>query len=145
MSAEKLYREEIASLRSAGHRVCEFTRLAVDSAAASKPVLAGLFHTAYLYAAVLRGYTHAVIEVNPRHVGVYCRSFMFEPIGPVRLNKRVKAPAVLLSVPFAAIAAGLSKYASKADKPAARRSLFVHGFPPKDEARVLNRLRAVVG
>ncbi len=71
LSADDLYRNEIDALRSAGARICEFTRLAVDKTAASKPVLAGLFHTAYLYASVIRGCTHAVIEVNPRHVAFY--------------------------------------------------------------------------
>ena len=48
--------------------------------AASKPVLAGLFHTAYLYASRLHsGCTHAVIEVNPRHVVFYGRALRFDP------------------------------------------------------------------
>ena len=74
LSADALYAKEIDVLRSMGHRMCEFTRLAVDKTAASKPILAGLFHTAYLYASVIRGYTHAVIEVNPRHVAFYGRA-----------------------------------------------------------------------
>jgi hypothetical protein len=50
LGADELYADEIDGLREMGHRICEFTRLAVDRTAASKPVLAGLFHTAYLYA-----------------------------------------------------------------------------------------------
>ena len=65
LSSDRLYPEELAGLRRAGHKLCEFTRLAVDSKSASKPVLAGLFHTAFLYASRLHGFTHAVIEVNP--------------------------------------------------------------------------------
>ena len=86
LSADELYRNELDALRSAGCRVCEFTRLAVDKTAASKPVLAGLFHTAYLYASVIRGCTHAVIEVNPRHVVFYGRALRFDPIGEERMN-----------------------------------------------------------
>jgi hypothetical protein len=96
LSADTLYHSEMDQLRAKGYRVCEFTRLAVDSTAASKPVLAGLFQTAYLYAAVIEGYTHAVIEVNPRHVVFYGKSLKFEPLGPERMNERVHAPAVLL-------------------------------------------------
>ena len=144
LSADDLYRDEIDKLRAAGHRVCEFTRLAVDSAVASKPVLAGLFHTAYLYAAAVRGHTHAVIEVNPRHVAFYGKALAFEAVGPERLNKRVNAPAVLLCVAFARIAAGIAKYAGKPDVPGANRSLFLYGFSPKDEIGILNRLRALV-
>ena len=131
LSADELYRAEIDALRSTGAKICEFTRLAVDKTAASKPVLAGLFHTAYLYVAVIRGYTHAVIEVNPRHVAFYGRALSFDPIGEERMNTRVDAPAVLLCAPFATIADGIAKYAGKPDVPGAGRSLFVYGFPPK--------------
>ena len=144
LSADELYRNELDKLREAGGRICEFTRLAVDKTAASKPVLAGLFHTAYLYASVLRGYTHAVIEVNPRHVAFYGRALRFDPIGEERLNTRVNAPAVLLCTPFATIADGLARFAGKPDAAGASRSLFLYGFPPHDEPGVLNRLRELV-
>jgi hypothetical protein len=144
LSADELYRDELNALRSAGYKLCEFTRLAVDKKAASKPVLAGLFHTTYLYASVIRGCTHAVIEVNPRHVGFYGRALRFDPIGEERLNTRVNAPAVLLCAPFATIAEGIAKYAGKPEAPGAGRSLFVYGFPPQDEPGVLRRLRELV-
>jgi hypothetical protein len=144
LSADDLYRNEIDALRTAGALVCEFTRLAVDKTAASKPVLAGLFHTAYLYASVIRGCTHAVIEVNPRHVAFYGRALRFDPIGEERMNKRVDAPAVLLCAPFAIIAEGIAKFAGKPDVPGATRSLFLYGFPPQDEPGVLRRLRELV-
>jgi len=144
LSADELYRKEIDRLRARGYRVCEFTRLAVDRSAASKSVLAGLFHTAYIYASKICGYTHAVIEVNPRHVAFYRRELRFEPIGPERLNTRVNAPAVLLCVAFATIAQGLDQYAGKSAAPGARRSLFHYGFSPEEEIGVFNRLYALV-
>jgi hypothetical protein len=144
LSADQLYRPEIDALRAKGWRICEFTRLAVDRTAASKPVLAGLFQTAYLYAAVIRGYTHAVIEVNPRHVVFYGSALKFDPIGPERMNRRVNAPAVLLCASFAAIAEGLAKYGGKPPAPGTRRTLFHYGFPPAEEQGVLKRLRELV-
>lgn len=144
LSADELYREEIDVLRARGYRLCEFTRLAVDRTAASKPVLAGLFHTAYLYAAVIRDCTHAVIEVNPRHVEFYGNALEFVPAGPERLNRRVDAPAVLLHASFAAIAEGLYARAGKSKVRGAKRSLFYYGFPPDDEQGVLHRLRQLV-
>jgi hypothetical protein len=141
LSADDLYREEIDDLRQAGCKICEFTRLAVDVKAVSKPVLAGLFHTAYLFAAKIRDCSFAVIEVNPRHVSFYRHALRFEPIGPERMNRRVNAPAVLLCVAFDTIAKGLAKYAGKPDQPSASRSLFLYGFPGKEEAGVLKRLR----
>lgn len=144
LSADQIYRHEIDLLRAKGWRICEFTRLAVDRTAASKPVLAGLFQTAYLYAAVICGYTHAVIEVNPRHVAFYGSALKFEPMGPERMNPRVNAPAVLLCASFAAIAQGLAKYAGKAPAPGTKRTLFHYGFPPEEEQGVLRRLRDLV-
>ncbi|MEP6997669.1 MAG: hypothetical protein ABI900_08475 [Betaproteobacteria bacterium] len=144
LAADELYRPEIDSLRANGYRVCEFTRLAVDRTAASKPVLAGLFQTAYLYAAEIRGFTHAVIEVNPRHVAFYGTALKFEPIGPERLNERVQAPAVLLCASFATIAEGLAKYAGKRPPAGTRRTLFHYGFPPEEQLGVLTRLRELV-
>ncbi|MBK9674483.1 MAG: hypothetical protein IPO82_04330 [Betaproteobacteria bacterium] len=140
LSADDLYPEELDRLRRAGHRLCEFTRLAVDSKAATKAVLAGLFHTAYLYASRLHGFTHAVIEVNPRHVAFYRRSLGFEIVGEERLNKRVCAPAVLLEVPFTRIDEGLHR-AGRAHATGRASSLLLHGFPPGDETGVLERLR----
>jgi hypothetical protein len=144
LSADQLYKPEIDALRAKGWRICEFTRLAVDRTAASKPVLAGLFQTAYLYAAVIRGYSHAVIEVNPRHVAFYGGALKFEAVGPERINHRVNAPAVLLCASFAAIAQGLAEHAGKPPAPGTRRTLFHYGFPPDEEQGVLRRLRELV-
>jgi hypothetical protein len=144
LAADQLYFEELSALREQGFRMCEFTRLAVDKRVASKPVLAGLFHTAYLYASVMRGTTHAVIEVNPRHVLFYRRALGFEVLGTERLSPRVNAPAVLLCVPFDTIANGLARFAGRSEDPAAGRSLFPYGFAPDEELGVLRRLRSVL-
>lgn len=144
LAADELYPAEIESLRAQGFRLCEFTRLAVDRRAASKPVLAGLFHTAYLYAAVIRGSTHAVIEVNPRHVRFYGRALRFSAIGESRINRRVNAPAVLLYVSFADIADGLARYAGRLDELAEGGSVFPYCFSASEEGGVLARLRDLV-
>jgi hypothetical protein len=143
LSASELYPDEIDALRLAGHRVCEFTRLAVDTTIAGKPVLASLFHTAYLYAAILCGCTHAVIEVNPRHASYYKRALRFDAIGPERMNRRVMAPAVLLCASFANIADGIARFAGRRDTRGARNSLFAHAFSRDEAQGVLQRLRAL--
>ena len=142
--ADGLYQPEINAMRARGWRVCEFTRLAVDRNAASKRVLAGLFHTAYLFASKIRGCTHAVIEVNPRHVLFYGKELKFEAIGPKRMDPRVNAPAVLLCVAFDAIAEGLAEGAGKHAPAGTKRTLFHYGFPPTEEAGILHRLRELV-
>jgi hypothetical protein len=144
VSANDLYPEAIGKLRSDGWRICEFTQLAVDTQIANKPVLATLFHTAYLYASVVRGYTYAVIEVNPRHAGFYARALRFEPIGPERQNRRVNAPAVLLGVPFSVISDGITLHAGKPATGETHGSLFRFGFPAHEQVGVLNRLRQLV-
>lgn len=141
LSSDDLYRDELNTLRANGCKVCEFTRLAVDVKTASKPILAGLFHTAYLYAAAIRGYNYAVIEVNPRHVAFYRRALRFEPIGPERQNRRVEAPAILLCVSFDDIAKGLTTFGGKAELATTERSLFPYGFAPDEESGILQRLR----
>jgi hypothetical protein len=143
LSADELYRDELDVLRRGGCKLCEFTRLAVDVTNVSKPVLAGLFHTAYLYAGEVHACTFCVIEVNPRHVPFYRRALRFEPIGAERTNTRVNAPAVLLCASFEAIAEGLRRFGGKHELAGAERSLFPFGFSPNEEAGILERLRAL--
>jgi hypothetical protein len=144
LAADELYGAELNRLRSAGCRLCEFTRLAVDTTVASKPVLAGLFHVSYLYASTICGRTHTVIEVNPRHVAFYRKELGFEVLGPERLNTRVNAPAVLLCASFETIAHGLSKHAGRSPSHGSRRGLFHHGFPPEEAVGVLERLYELI-
>jgi hypothetical protein len=143
LAADEIYRREIDTLRRAGHRICEFTRLAVDASGVSKPVLAGLFHTVYLYAKKLKDLDFVVIEVNPRHVGYYRKSLGFVAIGAERHNPRVNAPAVLMGMSFEEIATRLHRYAGtvKRAPKTGGSSLYIYGFSPAEEAGILGRLR----
>jgi hypothetical protein len=143
LAADDLYRAEIDALRRNRHKVCEFTRLAVDASRLSQPVLAGLFHTAYLFAQRVRDFDFVVVEVNPRHVGFYRRSLGFRVIGDERHNSRVEAPAVLLGISFAAIAGHLRRHTGVARRAPRTRSLYAYGFSPAEEAGVLGRLRVL--
>ena len=143
LAADDLYRAEIDAIRRNRHKVCEFTRLAVDASRLSQPVLAGLFHTAYLFAQRVRGFDFVVIEVNPRHVGFYRRSLGFQVIGDERHNPRVEAPAVLLGISFADIAEHLHRHVGVAKQARRARSLYAYGFSPAEEAGVLGRLHVL--
>lgn len=143
LGADDLYKDETDVLRESGCKLCEFTRLAVDVTAVSKSVLAGLFHTAYLYAGAIHGCTFMVIEVNPRHVPFYRRALGFEPIGPERTNRKVNAPAILLCASFEAIALGLNRFGGKHREFPNERSLFPYGFSPQEEEGILQRLKAL--
>ena len=143
LAADELYRTELDAIRSDGRRVCEFTRLAVDTTRLSQPVLAGLFHTVYLFARRVRNFDFVVIEVNPRHVGFYRRSLGFDAIGTERHNPRVGAPAVLMGISFVSIAQHLHRQPSNTLLTPRARSLYAYGFTPAEEAGVLRRLRAL--
>ncbi len=158
LAADQLYRAEIDAMRAKGQKICEFTRLAVDASAVSRPILAGLFHTVYLFARNVRGFDFVVIEVNPRHVGYYRRSLGFEILGEERHNLRVNAPAVLMGMEFRKIGENMHRYAGKgtrshtpsagaarvgSTKAAMTRSFYVYGFSPAEEAGILVRLRRI--
>jgi len=143
LASDALYRAEIDALRAKGYKICEFTRLAVDASRVSKPVLAGLFHTVFLFAERLRGFNFVAIEVNPRHVGYYQRALGFDVIGPERYSERVSAPAVLMGVSFRKIGDNLRSHAGKGARGGAARSFYVYGFSPAEEAVILDRLRKI--
>ena len=140
LMAEQLYPQEVAGLRAQGLRLCEFTRLALDEQAMSKEVLGSLFHSCYLYAHIVRELTHAVIEVNPRHVAFYRRVLHFRIAGEERHNQRVDAPAVLLVLDFSVIARELERFFANPDWRTQTKSFFVHWFSPQDAAGIVGRL-----
>ena len=80
-------------------------------------MLAGLFHTVYLFAWRIRHFDYVVIEVNPRHAGFYKRSLGFDVISPERHNPRVNAPAVLMGISFTDIAHHLHRHTNVVKPP----------------------------
>ena len=139
---DALFTDELKSLRGPSRRVCEFTRLAIDEALQSKPVIAALFHTAYIYARRIRGCTDLVVEVNPRHVKFYERMLGFHPFGSVREDPRVQAPAALLHLDLRHAEAQIAKYGGNAEHASRIRSLYPYFFSPREESGIELRLRA---
>lgn len=140
LNAETCFAAEIAALRGAGARLCEFTQLALDAAAASKRVLAALFHTAYLHAYKLRGMDTLVIEVNPRHVGYYRRMLGFQVCSEVRMNPRVQAPAVLMRVALSGVERQIAQHGGRPERAAEERTLYPYAFGAEQEAELLAAL-----
>ena len=140
MNCEDVFGAEIDALRAAGHRVCEFTKLAIDPVAGTKRVLAGLFHVAYIVAHRLRGYDTVVMEVNPRHVRYYERMLGAKVLGAERLNRTVNAPAVLLTIDFEYIAAQISQLGGRPELAATDRSLYSLAFSAREEEGIIARL-----
>lgn len=100
---DDLFAAEADALRAAGNKICEFTKLALERIERSGIVLAALFESAYEYAHKTMGFDKLLIEVNPRHVRYYERSYGFRALAGARHNERVNAPAVLLCVDLAAV------------------------------------------
>ena len=139
LAVDQLFRNEVDALRRKG-RVCEFTKLAMDSLVRSKRVLASLFHVAYIFAHRFHRVQRLLIEVNPRHVRFYRKALGFTVMGPERLNRRVDAPAVLLRLELRHARQQIDLHAGKNRPDAGAHSLYPHFFSAKEEAGILNRL-----
>jgi hypothetical protein len=144
LMADDLFKQEIDVLRSQGRKVCEFTKLAMESTSKSERALASLFHVAYIYAHRIHGFQDLVIEVNPRHVPYYKRVLGFVVLGPERLNKRVNAPSVPLRLPFSYVEEMISKLGGTGKPLPAERSLYPYLFSIQEEAGIVGRLRGLV-
>ncbi len=141
LRADEDFRDEVDTLRGAGFRLCEFTKLAVDSSTRSRRVLASLFHVAYLYAHRIQGADLVVMEVNPRHVRYYQAMLGSRALGQERLNQRVNAPAVLLGLEFAHVRQQIDRCAGRPELIATERSLYPHSFSAAEEEGIVSRLR----
>jgi hypothetical protein len=143
--AEELFPDEVHALRLEGHRICEFTQLALDNVRGSKRLLASLFHVAYIYSFRVMGFDRLLIEVNPRHVNYYRRILGFTVISAQRMNPRVKAPAILMCLDFMHTQDQIGKFGGRPELAATERSLYPLSFSIKDEAGIAGRLGSVNG
>jgi hypothetical protein len=137
---DDLFRDEAKQLRRDRAVLCEFTKLAIDGAVRSKRVLASLFHVAFIYAHEVKGCDRILIEVNPRHVRYYERMLGFEVRGPERLNARVNAPAVLLSLEMSHARYQIDIFGGRPELARSERSLYPYFFSPAEEAGIIQRL-----
>ncbi len=138
---DQCFGDATARLRDEGATLCEFIKFAVDSVAHSKRVLAALFHTAFIYAYVIRGCDRIVIEVNPRHVRFYAHMLGFEVLADERINPRVNAPAVLMSID---LHYGAERIAMAHREPGRRseRSMYRYFFSAEETRGIVRRLLA---
>lgn len=140
--ADELFPDELSAMRVQGLQLCEFTKLAVDALVRSQRVLAAMFHVAFIQAHHVRGCDRLLIEVNPRHRRFYETKLGFEAIGPVRTNRRVGAPAVLLSLDLWQAQAQVREFGGRPDASRFERSLYPFAFSPAEESGIVARLRA---
>jgi len=140
LCVDELFGEEVDKLRAEGRRVCEFTKLAMDTLVKSRKVLASLFHVAYIYAHRLNGFQDLLIEVNPRHVRYYERMLGFVVKGAERLCPRVNAPAVLMALDFQHAHDQIERFGGLQHLAEDERSLYPYFFSVGEEAGIVGRL-----
>ena len=142
MLVEELFADEVEQLRSEGAVLCEFIKLAIDGVVKSKKVLASLMHAAFICAREIEGCTKVVIEVNPRHVRFYQAMLGFSVLVSERHNRRVNAPAVLMSLDLAFADGKIDSFHSAGSaQSGAERSLYRHSFSRQETAAVVDRMR----
>jgi hypothetical protein len=140
---DKLYSAEVNAIRGHDRKVCEFTKLAIEASVRSKPMLAALFHIAYIHARRINRCTDLVVEVNPRHVSFYERMLGFSACGSERLDPRVGAPAVLLRLDLSYAEQQIAEMGGRVALAASRRSLYPYFFASGEESAIGRRLRTV--
>lgn len=140
LSADSVFPEQMASLREGGQRLCEFTRLAVDDGTESKPVLARLFHMAYLYAHRMEAAQLIIFEVHPRHVAFYRRMLGSRLVAGERLNPHVNAPAVLMCKPLDEMCNDIETCGGKPELAGQMRSLYPLFYGPAEAASLLREM-----
>jgi hypothetical protein len=138
-----LYRQEADRLRDEGCRLAEFTKLAIEDNIHSKPLLAALFHIAFIYARRIHRCTDLLIEVNPRHDGFYRRMLGFQPAGQLRGDPRIGAPAVLLRLRLDHAEMEIERLGGNPNLASINRSLYPLAFSGHEESLIERRLRAL--
>jgi hypothetical protein len=139
LAADTIFRDELNTFRRVpGVGLCELTKFAFDSEIPSRKLLASLFHIVFIYGTRHHRCTHLFIEVNPRHRRFYEAMLGFRPVGSVRTNESVQAPAQLMWLEVSNIAALISEQAGRDG--ANSRSLYPLFLSRRDEHDVHNRL-----
>jgi hypothetical protein len=140
---DHLYRTEVDEVRSRNRKVCEFTKLAVEASIRSKPVLAALFHIAYIHGHRINRCTDLIVEVNPRHVAFYKQMLGFSDCGGERMDPRVGASAVLLRLDLEFAERQIAELGGHPELARNCRSLYPYFFAPNEEIQIERRLRTV--
>lgn len=139
LACDELYQLEVDALRVQGCQLCEWTKLAIDSASDSKQVFASLIHTSYIYARILRNFTDGLMEVNPRHVSFYKKMLGAKQLSEKKICPRVNAPAVLLHLNFEHMEQQIAQWGGMGDQ-ANQKSFYPYFFSAEEEADIIRRL-----
>lgn len=143
--SDECFQEQLDGFRARGASLCEFTKLATAPHAPTPATLASLFHVAFIFAHQISHATHAVVEVNPRHVAFYTRVLGFTPHGAPQSNPRVKAPGVLLMADFHHIGRQLLARDAHGSRDAGEPPpFFSHSFSKAEAQGIRHRIQAAL-
>lgn len=95
LGCDEAFSDVVDALRARGLQLAEFVGLATEPNS-SIAALGALFHSAFLFATQVANADFILMEVNPRHRGIYTRSLKFDVLSEVRTCQRASAPALLL-------------------------------------------------
>jgi hypothetical protein len=147
LAADATFKQELDVFRSAPEaKLCELKTFAFSSDVKSKPALATLFHTIFIYEAQQFGCTDVFIEVNPRHVRFYEVMLGFRCVGPPKVDATVSwwpsdLPVQLMRLNLADMRREIDHHAGASVKQG--RSLYPFFLSNHEEAAVRSRVTQV--
>jgi hypothetical protein len=142
LTAEKIYANELHTLRSQKEKIVEISRLVVNpNYRNTKDILVLLFNYLYIYSYYVKGYSCLAIEVNPRHTAYYQALLDFKTIGAERPCPMVlNAPAILMSLPLMHSQSEVLRLSKNNSNEKKDRSLYAYFLKPNQEQLVANYL-----
>ncbi len=142
LPAEKLYHKELEELYRSGSQITEISRLVIrPDYRNSKEVLLLLMNYLYIYANYIKHYSHAIIEVNPRHKNYYKMLLDFDEIGSEKDYPDVQnAPANLLCASIKKGQTAIEHYNKTQAYDKKERSLYPFFLKPEQEQLVIQYL-----
>ena len=143
LPAEKIYGDEIGTLKSSGNKMVELSRLVISPEYRhSKEILVLLFNYLAIYSYHVKKYTHLVVEVNPRHKNYYNMLLCFEEIGGEKPCPSVQnAPANLLILPLIKYRAEVVRCSKLTEQDKKERSLYPYFIKSEQESLVAHYLK----
>jgi hypothetical protein len=138
LPAEKIYGNEIATLRKNGERLVEISRLIIDDRYRnSKEVLLLLMNYLAIFSYHAKNYSALIIQVNPRHKNYYKALLNFDEIGDEKACPSVQnAPAILLHLPLSRYQSEVIRCTDQANLNKRERSLYPQFLRPEQEKLV---------
>lgn len=146
LPADKIYRDELTSLRTSGKKIAEISRLVINPAYRnSKDILILLFNYLLIHIHHNRSFDGLVIQVNPRHKNYYKALLYFEEIGAEKPCPQVQnAPAVLLHLNISTYQSEIIRLSEIQPIEKKERSLYAYFVAPKQESLVAHYLASQV-